>query len=179
MVQVFIDQKIKFEKTLNKTNFFFSLYNQGLVIRIANQSYETDFGQSGIRVIPGYHTDIALDRSFKFVLPKPYSNCEIDATSSSHSLSDASLFNLLAHSNYEYTQQSCFTLCYQRKVITTCGCFAPTFLSLYENASSCDTFESMICAWNIFLNVSDEKLAKYCVSQCPLDCNRTELEIFL
>ena len=51
----------------------------GLLVRVGNSSYLTDYGLDGIRISPGFLTDIVLDRTYKQILPKPYSNCEIQA----------------------------------------------------------------------------------------------------
>ena len=52
----------------------------GAVIRIGNSSYSTyySFGD-GLLASAGFKTNIIIDREFKSMLPKPYSNCEIDS----------------------------------------------------------------------------------------------------
>ncbi len=51
-------------------------------------------------------SEISLDRSFKFSMPKPYSNCDIDNDISQPKF-DSRLFNLIYHSKYEYSQDLC------------------------------------------------------------------------
>ena len=65
---------VNFNEKLNRIN---SVYGGvGALIRIENSSYLVDNGWEGIKVAGGYQTDLAIDRKFKFVMPKPYSNCE-------------------------------------------------------------------------------------------------------
>lgn len=50
----------------------------GAIIKIDNSSYLVDQSfNGGIKIASGFHTDLSIYRSFKFNLPKPYSNCEL------------------------------------------------------------------------------------------------------
>ena len=146
----------------------------GLVLRIDNSSYLTDHNLDGIKVAPGFNTDIAINRAFKFTLPSPYSNCEIDA--SSPKTSDSELFNLIAQSNYEYTQQLCFLQCFQKEVIKECGCSANSFLSFFSGASQCQTPTEVACYLNLFTYkyMTSNFISSNCIPLCPLECNSTK-----
>ena len=50
----------------------------GALVRIGNGSYFTDNSNNNIFLSPGFNTYVSLEREFKFMLPKPYSNCLID-----------------------------------------------------------------------------------------------------
>ena len=100
------------------------------IISIENGSHLNEFHLDGVRVPSGFETHISVDRSFKFNLPKPYSNCDLD-----NDLSvafDSELYNLFAHSPREYTQQICLTQCYQQELERICNCTSPYHLSLFK-----------------------------------------------
>ena len=67
---------VNFNEKLNRIN---SVYGGvGALIRIENSSYFVDHGWEGIKVPGGFQSDIAVERKFKEIMPKPYSNCEIN-----------------------------------------------------------------------------------------------------
>ena len=122
----------------------------GLVLRIENSSHLIGKKDDGVRIATGFHTDIVVDRSFKFMLPRPYSDCEVESDSSKTSGTD--IFTLIAQSEYEYTQQLCFLQCYQKYLILECNC-TNGMLSLY-NVSSCVTNEEINCSSRFFVSSS-------------------------
>ena len=88
---------VNFNEKLNRIN---SVYGGvGALIRIENSSYFVDHGWEGIKIPGGYQTDIVIERKFKFIMPKPYSNCEIDAdTSVDTNQFNSDLFDVIRHS---------------------------------------------------------------------------------
>ena len=75
----------------------------------------TDHNFDGIRVSAGSQSDKAIERSFKYIMPTPYSNCEIN--NESPKVSDSDLYNLIANSSYEYTQKLCIVQCFQKLAV--------------------------------------------------------------
>jgi len=57
-----------------------------------------------------------VEREFKSILPKPYSNCEIDSLSPKFR-PGWDLYNLVGQSKYIYSQQLCFSQCLQKYFI--------------------------------------------------------------
>jgi hypothetical protein len=163
---------VNFNENLNE----FNSVNGGLgaIVRLDNSSYLIDHGWSGVQVAAGFTNFIALDRSFKFMLPKPYSNCEIDSESPKYGF-NSELLNLIAQSDYEYTQELCFEQCYQREALRECGFADSNFLSLF-NQKLVETNEAYECVNGIYLKKysSLDFLNKICLPLCPLECNRTE-----
>ena len=137
----------------------------------------TDHNSDGMLIPAGFHTDLNVDRAFKFVLPKPYSSCEIHSESSKTSGSD--LFKLIAKSRYEYTQQLCIMQCYQQEVIEKCNC-TDTAFSLFDT-HNCVTNEEAECLSNTFTKEyqTSDFLLKKCLPLCPLECNKTEYKTTL
>ena len=108
----------------------------GLFILVGNSSYLSDLSANPIAVAPGYHTFININREFKSILSKPYSDCEIDNSNSASYSSE--FYNLLSHSDYTYSQQLCFSLCLQKYFINKYNCTYFHLLSLYSS-SQCDS----------------------------------------
>ena len=139
--------------------------NLGALIRIGNNSYL--FGDGNL-VSSGFTTNIAVEREFKSILPKPYSNCEID-TNTKKFIQGLDLYNLISESKYVYTQQFCFLQCYQQFIIRKYNCSTARFFSII-NATNCNQQEDFL----IRLSNDDftsNFINKNCFSQCPLECD--------
>jgi hypothetical protein len=153
-----------YEKLMNYVN------ESGLVIRIGNSSYSTYYASYGIFLSPGLSSYIAVDREFKSILPKPYSNCEIDSNSPKYR-HDSLLYDLIDKSDYAYTQQLCFVQCYQDYIIKKYNCSITYFLNLF-NASTCNSsLEMSIYDSTDFFD--GNFISNNCASLCPLECNQT------
>ena len=143
----------------------------GAVIRIGNSSYLTyySFGD-GILVSPGSVTNIGVDREFKSMLPKPYSSCEIDSSSPKY-IRGLDLYNLIIESNYEYTQQLCFSQCYQKYIIKKYNCSSIWYPSVFDVTQCTLDFSNTLWYSNVdsfditFINEN-------CMSLCPLECEQ-------
>ena len=141
----------------------------GAIIRIGNSSYLTDNSNSGILISPGEQTFIAVEREFQSMLSKPHSNCEIDSDSSF--TSDSYLFNLIAHSNFDYSQQFCFTQCLQNKFIKKYNCTLYYFISLYNRSQCSPDVEALI--FTSADSFDSKFISETCLPLCPLECNQT------
>ena len=105
-------------------------------------------------------------------MPKPYSNCEIDAISPPTLKPGLELFNLIAQSPYDYSQQLCFAQCIQKKSIEKYNCTLFYLVSLF-NATQCKSSQySEILSSSVDAFDSDF-ISKVCLPQCPLECNQT------
>ena len=158
-----------FEK-LEKFNSYIG--GRGLTIRIGNSSYMIDYDVNGILVPAGFQTNLIVDRSFKFLLPSPYSDCEIANDSPKNEGSE--LYRLIAQTSYQYTQQLCFIECYQKWAISTCNC-SDSFVSVF-NSTVCMTFEETLCLSDFFYNkyLVGNFIEQNCLPLCPLECNLTD-----
>ena len=141
----------------------------GAIVRIGNSSYSTYDSNNGIFISSGTSTYLSVNREFKSMLSKPYSNCEIDSNSPAY-LHGLYFYNLIGQSQYAYSQQLCFSQCLQKYFIQTYNCTYPNMLSLF-NVSECSTDHfDIIFSDNVFDSnyISDE-----CTPLCPLECNQT------
>jgi len=154
-----------YEELIQNLNHF------GVAIRIGNSSYSTFYSFSdGLLVSAGFQTNIVVDREFKSMLPKPYSNCEIDSNSPKY-MEGMDLYNLISESDYEYTQQSCFVQCYQKYIIQKYNCSFSYFHSLY-NVTQCTNGFSLKFWFSYGDNFNGTFINENCISSCPLECNQ-------
>ena len=112
---------LKFTLYINYYEYLTPLYNvyKGAIVKIGNSSYDdTSFG---IETVPGLKTNIQVRRVIQKTLPKPYSNCDIGNENEGYE-SNSELYNLIANSNYQYSQQLCYEACAIRNVIKQCNC---------------------------------------------------------
>ena len=103
----------------------------GAYFLIGNSSHLKYDEKNGIRASPGFGTNIMIDREFKSILPKPYSNCEVESDAPKVR-SDSDLYNRIGQSEYVYTQQLCFLQCFQKYIIQTYTCSLTAYLSLFN-----------------------------------------------
>ena len=166
--------KMKLYLNFHENLTLFNSYTGGLgaIIRIENSSYLNDHFLDGIYVAPGLLTNIAVERTFRFNLPKPYSNCEIDNETPEEF--DSELYKMIAVSEYEYNQQFCFKQCIQREIIKECTCSNPFLVSLF-NVNKCKMEPELSCTDKTYFEaISNEFIHENCVTHCPLECNSTE-----
>ena len=143
----------------------------GILLRIENSSYLTEQANNGVPISTGARTSVIVDREFKYTLPNPYSSCEVDSTSPK--VIDSDLYNLIAQSQYEYSQQMCFGQCLQRETAKRCNCSFAYVLSMFTQVNTCVTQEQINCSTSFFLNGFSKILQSTCVPLCPLECNAT------
>ena len=144
----------------------------GLVIRVENNSYLSNNEMNGVQIQSGTYTNVEITRSFKYILPKPFSNCEIDMT---NPLGFNSIFyNIIKNSSYLYTQDLCLTQCLQYRVIEKCLCSDNFKLSLFTRAKSCQTRQEINC-----MNKNGREYTQFCYDSCPLECHHLEYKTTL
>ena len=147
----------------------------GISIRIENSSYLSNSEMNMVHIESGTFTDLQIDRSFKFIIPRPYSNCDLDLITHQpvNKNFNYMIFDKIAKSDYMYTQEFCLAQCNQYMTIQACNCSDAFIISQFETAQSCETPEQIKCL-NKFLNRSILDTYNFCYSLCPLQCNKTE-----
>jgi hypothetical protein len=154
----------------------FSLFNSfwggsGAIIRIDNVSHVIDHIKDGIFVSPGTSMNVAVNREFKTILPKPYSECLIVDSHDKSTNFNSDLYQLIKQSPYDYTQNFCLEQCVMKLYYERCGCLS----SLYKSVITgfiCSTDKELSCLssayWNVYLE--NNYVQKVCVPQRPLEC---------
>jgi hypothetical protein len=140
----------------------------GVVIKVGNSSFLMDHKLNGIQISSGTYTHVEMSRSFKYMLPKPFSNCVLDEQMTSNKF-----YNLITKSGYSYTQELCLTQCQQNLVFKECNCSDSLVLSLLD-VKSCETEWEINCT-KMHSAISAQKDSyKLCLDSCPLECHRVE-----
>ena len=102
-----------------------------------------------------------MDREFKTMLPKPYSNCEIDSNTPKY-IHGMEFYNLIANSTYEYTQQLCISQCIQKHYIEKYNCTLDFLLSLYHKSQCSSDLESIFDG-NFINDVFYTRMKLFCI----------------
>ena len=153
---------------------------KGAILRVDNSSTYTDHQFGGTQVQAGLQTYVAVERAFKSMLPRPYSNCEsADLHSDSYLASD--LYASIRGTSFAYTQQLCIRQCCQRQLIVDCNCTSPYLNSVYKETRACETKRELNCSDTIWYDKcsSNEFIEATCLPLCPLECARSEYKATL
>ena len=152
-------------------------YKTGLFLAIHNQSRTPFFPITknyGIHVNTGYETYIALRRKITKKMEYPYSNCIKDLTP--FSPESEKIFKFFKHLNIDYyDQEICASLCFQDKLIDSCGC-SEIGIQAIRNTSYCTTMPQLGCLFSFLSNfyVSDNFV---CQNTCQKECYKVEYDI--
>jgi hypothetical protein len=147
----------------------------GLYTFIENNTYLSYNKANLISVEGGTINFVSMQRRFTSKLPQPYSDCEIDNSNPGHF--DSPFYNLILKSPYQYKQEFCFIQCIQQKSIQFCNCSMSIYLDLYN--VSCQNEKESLCALGLLFNGKISSFLSDCVTQCPLECNSTEISFTL
>ena len=104
-----VEMRVDFDERLNE----FSAYTRnqrGVIVRIGNNSFRSYERSGNIALSAGMRTYISVERSFKINMARPYSNCDLDNETPNNDF-NSDLYNFLLTSDYQYSQQLCFTQC--------------------------------------------------------------------
>jgi hypothetical protein len=169
-LRLFVD----FHENLTLINSYIG--GSGCVLKIGNSTYLIDHKLNAVQIQSGMYTNLDITRSFKFMLPKPFSNCVLELENKKRF--NSTFFNLITNSGYLYTQELCITQCYQYIVIKECSCSDSLLLSLYDT-KYCETDEEIKCSLNLSaINVLSDSY-RYCLNACPLECYHIEYKTTL
>jgi hypothetical protein len=123
---------------------------KGAYVRIENNTYfSDDLLYNGIYVSPGKWWNVLINRKVSYILPKPYSSCELD-NEIGNKYVKTHLLDLFAYSQYQYTQQSCIIQCLQYETIQECNCTYSLYLSLFEK-ENCITKDQLECYSRVWI----------------------------
>jgi hypothetical protein len=150
----------------NKLDFLSS--SVGFSLFLFNHS-ESLNNYEPIDLAPGFHYNIAIDRTFVQQMPKPYSNCEVfQSTLGSY---DSGLIREFEKQTYKQT--NCFDLCYQKKAFEVCNCTDFIF-DLRNPSKFCFEPNELKCIVDFYFltYTKTDFIKKNCVPLCPLECER-------
>ena len=160
-----------YEKLKNEYLLTYPPIGFGAIVRIGNNSFSTLSDTNGLFASPGYNTFISVDREFKSMLPKPYSECELDPNSSY-------LYDLIAESKYVFSQEFCLIQCMQKNIIHKYDCSFPLFPSIF-NSSWCNSTVIYAILSPSNNSFDSDFINKVCLPLCPLECSHTLYKLSL
>jgi hypothetical protein len=114
----------------------------------------------------GFETFVYVNCEFQSMLPRPYSNCEIE-TNTPKFKTDSSFYHQIARTKYRYAKRLCFGQCLQSLSIAESNCSLPFVVSLF-NATTCDP--SKLEPIGAYMNT---KIYRACLKICPFECYQT------
>jgi hypothetical protein len=132
-------------------------YTFGIKLSIDDQDSIPLYRDKMIPIQPGVCTNIALRKTISSRQPFPHSSCQ-DLTDF-HSV----LYDKFINLNKTYSQEVCFQLCKQQKVIAACNCSVVDFPNL-DHYPNCKTWDQVTCFVELNLNLNG------CDESCPLEC---------
>jgi hypothetical protein len=145
----------------------------GYRVIIHNQTYTLSFNE-GFEISTGVETNLAINRIYETLKPKPYSECiHLDTIDSF----DSYLYRVIYSSNQTYRQVDCFDLCFQQTVINNCQCY-DVGLNKLNGTIPCLGFHEFSCLTNVWLSfISNDYINKNCIQYCPLECYSINYQI--
>ena len=157
-------------------NYYENISNTflGAHVKIGNNS-KFDI-TDGINVATGFETNIAVDRVYRFSMPKPYSNCDFEDEQSYSSSSV--LFNLIKNSSHQYDQQFCFELCYHQVLFKHFNCSGKFDISFLD-AINCKNDDGIYVYIDRFsqMHIMDSLVKEKCIYLCPLECKSIDYKL--
>ena len=112
-----------------------------------------------------------LNRVFVKKQPYPYNNCIKDSSSSF----DSELYRTIIAKNITYTQNFCFSLCFQQGVIKKCDCYARSYDKL-NGLKPCSNQSQLTCV-SYFYAFFVTNMKELCTQYCPLQCDSMIFQI--
>ena len=126
-----VELYVSYNKNLTLFNSYTSF--NGAYVRIENSSFLYDDSlDNGIYVSPGKWTNAKISRVVMYTLAKPYSSCDLDNETGQKNV-HTYLLDLIYHSPYIYTQQTCIMACLQYELKNKCNCTYAQYLPLLND----------------------------------------------
>ena len=147
----------------------------GFVVFVHNQSNPSLLNSKSILVPTGTETNLKIKKTFTSRLSSPYGNCLLDVSATSI-FSSTSFDYIVRVLNIAYTQEYCYSICLESKIVDACGCnswYSPS----YGNQSLCGYTDNCWKLINYLVTRNNLTVINDCVSQCPLECNSVDYGI--
>ena len=147
----------------------------GFVVFVHNQSNPSLLNSKSILVPAGTETNLKIKKTFTSRLSSPYGNCLSDVSTNS-TFSSTSFDYIVRVLNIAYTQEYCYSICLESKIVDACGCnswYSPS----YGNQPLCSYTDNCWKFINYLVTRNNLTVINDCVSQCPLECNSVDYGI--
>jgi acid-sensing ion channel, other len=148
-------------------NFYPNFDGDGLKLFIHNKSFPPRLSDE-INLKAGQAYNVAIQKTFSYKTPVPYSECEyLTSFTSTYS-------NVLKVANKTYRQFECFKLCLQQLVIDNCECFWTRYIPLDKFTQPCLNLTQLYC---VYTQQNEFKITEECLKQCPLECSTVTYDV--
>lgn len=104
--------------------------SNGAIIFVHNNTVNPLVDSEGVSVSTGFETDIVLNQISINRRSYPFSECILDTETLD--AFDSELFRTTIQVNQRYSQKYCLTLCYQKYIISKCGCYDSKVLNFQK-----------------------------------------------
>ena len=140
---------------------------------ITNNSIYPQPKYEGIKVAPGFETNVGVERTFYYKLPMPYGNCRANVEMASSS--DSQFFQITTNIS-QYTRNLCYEICFQYKyAIPLCGCADASIDSNINNVTYCTVQVGGQCLYGARSNFQGSN----CDNECPEACERVKYTTYI
>jgi hypothetical protein len=134
-------------------------------------------GDDPINIMPGFQTNLAIEKIVDHKLEEPYNNCIRNV---SKFKKNKTIIDFMLNNGQSYSQIKCINICFDLKYIdnNSCNCtsalLGKVWLNCWEDEedgalNSC-TFQSKKSFYN-------NNLKEYCSEYCPLECDSISFAI--
>lgn len=141
-------------------------FASGAHIMVHNKSQKASFN-SGILIATGTLANIAVSREFSSKLKQPFSECIEDI----ESYAEQSVYvKTLLETNYGYSQNECFSVCFQQTLVDACHCYdLNTPFWNKKGVRECLSLKDIDCFGENLQKFFSQDVKQLC-PECPLEC---------
>ena len=151
--------------------------SDGILVSIHNQSSVPFTKGDKIKVAAGSETDLIVNRNFISKIEAPHGDCLKDT--SKESKSSSFYFDYLVRKlGVEYSQETCFGLCVQKKIMDTCNC-SNTWMPVFNTSTRfcLNYIPELKCRNNVLSSFSKSTAPEECKKACPYECDSIDYDI--
>ena len=154
----------------------YTIYSAARIV-IHNQNITPIIESEGKDIPTGFQTNLGLRKNKLYRLESPYSSCIKNIQSFDELDSDLyrSMFTVLNMTTYR--QKTCYQLCLQNHIISSCGCADAFLPNILTNVSNCMSLRSINCITRSRTYYFEKEIKYFCEQQCPVECDSEEYDM--
>lgn len=147
------------------------LFEHGTGVYVFVHNHSTYSFEPYYNIVPvNTKAEIKLTRNFFKQMPNPYSNCVLESN-----MRNSILYQMTKNATNYYTQSDCLLFCIQRLSCEMCNCSSPSW-EKYQASRECKSKEDFECITKVYEKfVSKNYIQDNCISECPLECETTDI----
>ncbi len=145
---------------------------KGVYVSVHNNSQIPLTKFDGVRISPGFDTDISIRRSYQLKKDSPFNDCRLDTATI---LDDDSEYFKKTVSLSKYSQYLCYEICLQYEfIIKECNCSDPSVPASPNDKTIkfCDTASLLKCVLKVRNKFDETSISSQCAKFCPAECEK-------